>query len=759
MADKEERVEVKITGDSAEAETATRKAADAIGKSVSDMKSAMSSLEGGVGAIKGVFGGFFAMIAAAGVTAMAQLAAKFADNVEKTRDLSRNLGITTNTVAGLEAALDDVGATTEDYTSAAKGLQKQLLNNEAGLKAMGLVTRDAAGNLRPLNDLTNDGIALLNTYKEGTDRNIASMSVFGKGIESGSRLLLLNAETLENNRKAAAELGLEVGLNATAAWEAYDSASDRAELGMKGIGKVIGETVIPVVTTLLNMFNSVAPAAITVLRGALGGLVTAFLALRNGIAVVWELLNAMVVSVAEPIRALGEAIGRSLVGDFKGAGEALKNIPTVVKDAWNTAYNEILASSDKTSEEIGRIWNNAAGDNGGAGNNGGTAGTRSAKTKEPKKEKLDSRMGEWEAQLAERKIAYQKENDLREMSKEDELAYWAALAAMANVNARERVELRKKTSSTELEILKAQRQEQQQLSEEAIAAYRAAQLDGIEVVRQEAQFKVDTQRMTQLELLTLEQDLENQRYQILREAIQSRLTLLEKDPTKNVVALQKLNDELAQVEREHSLKQRGIQIESQKEQLKDWQGLFGSIGSAFGNVVSGLVTRTMTLGQAVKGLFQGLLSSVGNFLGQMVAKKVAAWAMEKVMATGQIATNAAVAGSGAAASQASIPIVGPGLALAAMAAVFAAVMGLGGGGGGGKTPSARDGWNIPSGVNPVTQLHEKEMVLDEENADTIRGLKDGGGTIVLYTQGGDFIHKNDLGRLLKKMGRQFVFKD
>lgn len=41
--------------------------------------------------------------------------------------------------------------------------------------------------------------------------------------------------------------------------------------------------------------------------------------------------------------------------------------------------------------------------------------------------------------------------------------------------------------------------------------------------------------------------------------------------------------------------------------------------------------------------------------------------------------------------------------------------------------SARNGYDIPAGTNPVTQLHEKEMVLPKAQADVIRGLASGGG--------------------------------
>lgn len=62
--------------------------------------------------------------------------------------------------------------------------------------------------------------------------------------------------------------------------------------------------------------------------------------------------------------------------------------------------------------------------------------------------------------------------------------------------------------------------------------------------------------------------------------------------------------------------------------------------------------------------------------------------------------------AGAFKAMVSIPYIGPILAVGAGAAALALVGGIAG-----KVKSARGGYDIPAGVNPVTQLHEEEMVL------------------------------------------------
>ncbi len=70
--------------------------------------------------------------------------------------------------------------------------------------------------------------------------------------------------------------------------------------------------------------------------------------------------------------------------------------------------------------------------------------------------------------------------------------------------------------------------------------------------------------------------------------------------------------------------------------------------------------------------------------------------------------------------------------------------------------SASWGFDVPAFLNPVTQLHAREMVLPEEHADVIRGLagKGGGGgntyniTAMDSQSFHDFLRRNQ-GPLLK----------
>ena len=131
--------------------------------------------------------------------------------------------------------------------------------------------------------------------------------------------------------------------------------------------------------------------------------------------------------------------------------------------------------------------------------------------------------------------------------------------------------------------------------------------------------------------------------------------------------------------------------------------LWNRIGESFGTALQAMVTGAQSFREALSNLFRQVADA---FLQQIVIQPFQQWvamqarmlalklgflqqeqAIEQAAAaqsvaqksaetTAKVSMDAAQAGSGAAASQAAIPVVGPGLAIAAMAAMVAAVMAL-----------------------------------------------------------------------------------
>lgn len=131
--------------------------------------------------------------------------------------------------------------------------------------------------------------------------------------------------------------------------------------------------------------------------------------------------------------------------------------------------------------------------------------------------------------------------------------------------------------------------------------------------------------------------------------------------------------------------------------------LWNRLGESFGSALNGMITGAQTWRSALSTLFRQVADA---FLQQMVIQPFQQWiamqarmlalklgfiqqeqvadaaastaklAQKSTETTAVVSMDAAKAGAGAAASQASVPIVGPGLAIAAMVAMVAAVMAL-----------------------------------------------------------------------------------
>ena len=412
----------------------------------------------------------------------------------------------------------------------------------------------------------------------------------------------------------------------------------------------------------------------------------------------------------------------------------------------------------------------------------------------------------WEEEIKAQKLAH-REIERETLTHQEwdlarEAAYWREKLATVDAGSKTGLKLREKILTLEDQLSK----QSTEAKMNQVAEWEKLDKHKLEMEKDAADQALANGRISQLERLDLEIEFENRRYQIAYDALQERIALAEQDPTYSQTAIDKLKGQMAELGQGHERTQAKNEGKRESQRRKDapnvmemlqdggknvWQEAQQQMGQAF----TAMLTRTQNFRTAMNNFFKSMGQT---FIQEMVTKPLmgmmqrmvqesaiykmifstkdtletaaaAKTAATKATETTSVVTaNATQAASGAAASQASIPYVGPILAVAAMAAIMAAVMGLMGGGGGSQTtttttriPSAAGGWDIPAGINPLTQLHENEMVLPAEHAQTIREMAGQSGgddsTIIINSTGGDFIHKKDLAKLLKQMKRDFKF--
>ncbi|MBN6526330.1 phage tail protein, partial [Acinetobacter pittii] len=337
----------------------------------------------------------------------------------------------------------------------------------------------------------------------------------------------------------------------------------------------------------------------------------------------------------------------------------------------------------------------------------------------------------------------------------------------ADEKAAAKVKAEKDASDKIIAIRLKEFEEYKKAREEQIDNYQqqAQRLYEIEAARIQAEY--DAKKISNVRKVQLEKQLEDQLREIKRQGLLERLAL-ENEQT-GITGKQgnqnQITNNISDLETDQKVadtKSMGLISDAE---MKDFEAKFGGFTSRLSNLwdqgIQSLMNGTLTWSNATK----AVLADMGAFALQSATKELQGWlriqaiklarklgfvgAETAAEASGQAAqTGATIAGeatrtsvtaaggltrlglkaaeavkgimmsaweamAGAFKAMVSIPYIGPVLAVGAGAAAFGLVAGLAG-----KIKSARGGYDIPSGVNPVTQLHEDEMVLPSQHANT-----------------------------------------
>jgi hypothetical protein len=845
-------INVTISGDAGRLRSAVDNAKDAVGSFFEKLTDGVKE-SGEVGeAIAGIFenlrsGSVNDVIeglkevkasALAAVGAIYEIGEKLVEFAEKAyelndaaEDMGRLLGISATEAGELTTRAQLADVSVQSYTGALTMLNRQLKNNEDGLKAMGLETRNSAGELKNSTELMDDAIKVLNEYKAGTDRIQAAQQMFGRGAAESAQLLKLLNVTTEEARQFEEEYGLTLTEQSQAASEEYEKSLHMLSLAKEGLANQVGQVLLPILSDLNDMLRETLPTATVILKGALAGIVSFLEVLENGIVVVWETLKAVVFSIAEPIRAVFAAMARAMVGDFSGAKDKLSGIADQLAARWQMAFDKMAESSAKTAE---RIRNNfVEGDPSKVENPGSKNFTAPPDANSQGQEK--SRFQDWNAVIEQQKASYALMQDAQgtflQYSKQKEASYWQDILNRDDLTSAERLSVEKsflaarqalrqqqvaadvdryreelaahknnydaqlqiaQAAATEMKalygddsreyraaadaVVQIERQKQAQLlalKMQSMDAEKAAALDSIAHAERMARLEVEAGNISKQELKEQLITFENERYQIELNALNARLQLAEQDPSTDPTKLQAAHIAIEALERQHQNKL----IEMRREASIASGGFLSSfvngLAGVWQNGLTSMLNGTLRFSTALRGIWGTIQQQLAQTTIQMgidwvkkeamqtaassagaaqrlaieagaAVKSVAIWAAAGLK---NVLISAYQAMAAAWASISAIPVVGPFLAPTVAAATLAGVIAIGS-----HIASAEGGYDIPAGVNPVTQLHEQEMVLPADIAKPLRqnladGGSIGGGNINIYA-----MDAQDVQRVFRKHG-------
>jgi hypothetical protein len=328
------------------------KVADSAKKVESGVSGAFGGLAGSFGKIGGAIG---AIVAGAGFKTLVDSTINW--NLEAIK-LSKTLGITTESASVLNLALGDVYVSQDTMIAGAQRIAKTLSTNEEAFAKLGVATRDANGHFKSTTEIMTDVNTKLNNIKAGTDRNVAGLSIYGKGWQELSGLLKLNNEAMKDAEEKAKRLHLIVGPDGVEKTKKYRAALNDIEDIGKSLAVQFGSVLLPVLVKVGTWFGESGPALAGIFDKVLKGMMKTF-----------ETLGSWIGLMAYRFVSLGSVIKNVFTGNFAQAKQDWQNMVAAgedyskkVKSLWtNWGDEKTPASKAPTGETFGGNENADAG--------------------------------------------------------------------------------------------------------------------------------------------------------------------------------------------------------------------------------------------------------------------------------------------------------------------------------------------------------------------------------------------------------------
>lgn len=694
---------------------------------------------------------------------------RVAESGEQMEKLSQETGLTTEQLSGLKVLAAETGTSFDEFTRLIDKLPSTMQQAATGtgkaaeaFAAMGIRVTGANGQLLPMGQVLDEVSAKLSSYADGTNKTALETDIFGAKI-GASLLPMLNELGQIGIQGAIAQSDnlnqTWTGASAEAA-EQYEQDMGRAKLAVEGITDSLVRHLLPALDAVANVMAPTLDAQISTLSERVNEL-----GMRASVGMRQELeeLKAQKAALDASMQQQSQTVG--------GAAQGSVQAPTISASASGADFmKDQTAALDQQNEQIE---------------------ASATSIKEANAEKLQNTVQYWQGVLQAGNLTAAEELSVQTALAKAETAQKAnqlsAGTSAAKSAAETQTEIAKdaaaerqqidqseydaqvSVANSEIGIASSKYDTQVALWDEEVAANRmtksqevadeaSAQAQLSKMKQDEVQMEISAQdQMYQAQLAELQNEVEVDAAGTAAKA--KALDDIQVLTAQHNATLEQLNADLVQQQQADVQKVLQAHEQAAQDTQAAWQKAFQPISQAFDTSINGIIQGTETMRQAEAKAAQSIAlafidaeakkltmfvaseamilargvatemgltaaSAAGNV--SRLASKTAADATGKAedvaLGTAQINASAMKAAAGAYSAVAGIPIVGPVLAPAAAATAYAGVMAF-------DVLSAAGGMVVPANVNPLTQLHENEMVLPAHIASPLQAMIQGSGNM------------------------------
>ena len=359
---------VKIGGDTAGLSAAFTEAAGKVREGAAGIT---ESFHGVGDVLEGINGKLIALSAGlAGIAGFGEIISSTKQLTGEVNGLAKSMGLSVEEASVLHSALAGIGADSETFTGALDHLSRQIKQNETGINALGIATRNTDGTMRDGQSIMLDALATIKQYKPGLDQTQAAMYLFGRSVQEVRQLMpLLNVNMDEAKAKAQA-LGLVLTTEQVSAMREYKIAMNEGKEAVEASFNAIGQQLIPVLTQSAQRFADMGPKIVEVARivgdvlaGALQAIQVTLSAVADAATYVWDNIKEGIQEIAALFSSSGEtvidwgetwrnvqAIIKALVVDIRGS---LTNAILIIVDVIKTVILQFQTAGQVIGDVIG----------------------------------------------------------------------------------------------------------------------------------------------------------------------------------------------------------------------------------------------------------------------------------------------------------------------------------------------------------------------------------------------------------------------
>lgn len=266
------------------------------------------------------------------------------DTADALDEMSGRVGVGAKELSMLQLAYKQAGMGNEAMASSLAKLSREMADGNAGLRALGVNTRNADGSLRGTTAVLLDVADKFQGMEEGAAKTALAMEIFGKSGAEMVPLLSSGSEGIAEMTAMAEKLGLVIEDSTAAQAGKFNDTLELLGLGVQGVGSRIAAQLLPTLTGLTGAFLESMTSGDR-LKG-----VADFLA--NSL----KILFTIGVGGVEVFNSLGKSLGGGVAailavlrGDFAGAKRILDESKTDIEAGWSSAAKTISAAWNQQS--------------------------------------------------------------------------------------------------------------------------------------------------------------------------------------------------------------------------------------------------------------------------------------------------------------------------------------------------------------------------------------------------------------------------